>query len=360
MNGDSKSGKRKPAQNGDGEKPKPKRKSRAKGVKKAALEDELLGLAEGEDASTIARSSPMPPPSDPFDIDEDDVRPIDVPPETVVYPTGLTRGEMDARIERNDMSGLSAEEIKFVQDQAWKRKKVSSGNAPLRKDGTLRKKPGPSKGWRKRLNGEDDKSSVRDYDSDAGTSIAGDTVNGEAEAEIAALIGDDVASVTSVSKRKSKGRIDELSEMGLDSDDAGPAVTADDLALSLLEEGTPTATKKRASRAKGAQRSKAKEGSDATQAANALLGLDPHAGDYESSSVGPGASGANEIDRLGGDPYLSYGAQPPVEEYRGISESEAIHRYAQVEELQKAVWAAVVKDVPKVSLFICGHRIASS
>jgi hypothetical protein len=39
-----------------------------------------------------------------------------------------------------------------------------------------------------------------------------------------------------------------------------------------------------------------------------------------------------------------------VEDPRGVSVEEAHARLAVVEELQKHVWSALVKDVPKVSL----------
>ncbi|WWC88861.1 uncharacterized protein L201_003776 [Kwoniella dendrophila CBS 6074] len=193
-------------------KPKPRekrkyvRKSKVGTKSGAILDDELLGLVGDE-----AASSPIPfPPSDApvpdfsDNDDEDDeldpdreeiIQEESTDPDTIVKPCGLTRAEVIAKIESNDISGLTEDDVKAVQDEMWLRMKEKDGGAPVNKDGTVRKKPGPAKGW-KRIRGIESKKGKRgDYeDSDAGdASINGGdfTLNGgETDADIAALLGE--------------------------------------------------------------------------------------------------------------------------------------------------------------------------
>ncbi|WVF69267.1 hypothetical protein IAT40_004043 [Kwoniella sp. CBS 6097] len=206
-----------------------KRKYTKKSKKKPAagdIDDELLGLAGDE-----IPSSPAPGPaasevvdSDAIDPDEPEGDPFD--PDAIVRPCGLTRAEVIRKIETNDISGLTEDDVKAVQDEMWLRDKGKDGGAPVNKDGTVRKKPGPAKGW-KRIRGIESKRGRKsgaggDYEgSDAGdTSIAGETINGEADADIAALLGEDglppPAATPSASKKgkaKAKRRkIDEVTE----------------------------------------------------------------------------------------------------------------------------------------------------
>ena len=95
--------------------PAVKKKIKKKQPKIAAIEDELLGLAEGE-----SRSSPMPG-SDAPEVDYlDEDHPVDtgpIGPDTIVYPCGLTRAEVISKVEGNDMRGLTEADVKAVQDE---------------------------------------------------------------------------------------------------------------------------------------------------------------------------------------------------------------------------------------------------
>ena len=319
-----------------GQAKKPKRK-RPKAVKAAALEDVLLGLAEGDNASSVNRSSPVPPQSDPFDMDDEELKPS-LAPDSIVQPSGLTRAEVIAKIESNDMYGLTQEDVKAVQDEMWKRHKSSSGTTMLRKDGTTRKKPGPSKGWKLFKDGplERRPGSVRgDGDSEAGeSSVAGETVNGEAEAEIAALMGDDATPGAKKSRSKKRKIDDAESELLYAASEDGQRddMSVDDLALSLLEDATPNGGKK-----KGKPRPSAAKGAP----------IKPKDGSLTRKAEDPWDEG---------DVYES--AVPPVPEQdpRGVSEIEAKSRYQMVEDIQKIAWAGIVKDIPRVSSPIRSRR----
>lgn len=329
--------------------PKKAKKRRTKAVKAAALEDELLGLAEGDNASTVARSSPAPPQSDPFDMDDEDHKPS-LGMNSIVQPSGLTRAEVIQKIESNDMQGLTQEDVKAVQDEMWKRQKGVAGGAPLRKDGTMRKKPGPSKGWKLFKDGPIDRrsTSVRgDNDSEAGdSSIMGETVNGEAEAEIAALLVDDSTPVTKSKSRSKKRKIEEPEaevSYAASEDGFGADVSVDDLALSLLEDGTPSGGKKKTAKSKqpgvgkGNWTRPAKETTQLQRKAEALAVQNALGGDGIDESETPDS---NVLGQL---------AVPNVQDPRGVSENEAKIRLGLVEDLQKIVWAGIVKDIPRVS-----------
>ncbi|OCF38279.1 DNA helicase INO80 [Kwoniella heveanensis CBS 569] len=206
-----------------------KRKYAKKNKKKPAagdIDDELLGLVGDEIPSSPALAPSVAPAvgSDGVDPDEPEGDPFD--PDAIVRPCGLTRAEVIRKIEANDISGLTEDDVKAVQDEMWLRDKGRDGGAPVNKDGTVRKKPGPAKGW-KRIRGIESKRGRKsgaggEYEgSDAGdTSIADETVNGEADADIAALLGEDglppppaTGSTSKKGKAKAKRRkIDELTE----------------------------------------------------------------------------------------------------------------------------------------------------
>ncbi|RXK36632.1 hypothetical protein M231_06095 [Tremella mesenterica] len=76
-------------------------------------------------------------------------------PDIIVQPSGLTRAEVITKVESGNMRGLTEEDVKAVQDEMWMRQKIKDGKALVRKDGTIRKKPGPAKGWKKLRRGEE-------------------------------------------------------------------------------------------------------------------------------------------------------------------------------------------------------------
>ena len=359
--------------------PPPKRKYNRKPRKGkdkpigAALDDELLGLAEGEDASqSIAPRSSMSPglygDSELGDTNQPDLpdEPIDLSPDAIM-PCGLTRAEVISKVAANDISGLSEVDVKMVQDEIWARKKDLAGvGAPTRKDGSMRKKPGPAKGWKK-LRGDPTGragSARGDNDSDAGdTSIAGDAVNGEAEVEIAALLPED----STIRKGKGGGKRrkmdiadDEMSRLGEDSDEEKPHLTADDLASSLIDE--PDSTRKGKSKSKlvpggGGKARNARPTRESKEmlkkaevvAAN-LLQQHQQQQQYDEYELGYPKPNTPALDPTAMNPdVLAAMAQSNLEDMRGVSEMEAKVRAGLVDELQKQAWASIVRDIPRVS-----------
>ncbi|ORY27879.1 SNF2 family N-terminal domain-domain-containing protein [Naematelia encephala] len=310
------------------------------GPSNATLEDELLGLAEGD----VAVSSPMlPPTSDAPSMDDlgPDVDPLD--PETIVQPSGLTRAEVIRKVEVNDMYGLTEDDVKAVQDEMWARKKDANGGAPIRKDGTVRKKPGPAKGWKKLRGIDERRSSAAEEGSEAGeTSIAGDTINGEAEADIAALLGENGTPIATVKKPKAKRRkLDEGEEvtMSVDaSEDEKP-----DLDDEILDAATASTSKKRT------------KGKEPGVGKGKWTRPNPLAKKAEELAVQQQVEGLEDGDDAllalaeNGDSAAVLGPHlPNTEDPRGVSESEARVRAGLVEELQKQVWANIVRDVPRM------------
>ena len=189
-----------------------------------------------------ARRKPAPPPPN---LDDELLGLAETsPPPDIVLPSGLPRLEVIRKIESNDMRGLTEVDVKAVQDEMWLRNKDGANGNVIRKDGTLRRKPGPAKGWKK-LRGLDEGSE------DGSSSV--DPNEAEAEAELVAL----------------------------------------------LDEPKPKKPRR------AARKEEAEE-------------LEPE------------------------DPE-------PAQDERGVSEREAARRLEAVEDLQKQVWAAIVRDVPRVS-----------
>ena len=309
----------------------PKRKYHRKTRKEmaASLDDELLGLAEPE----MGRSSPLPG-SDAFgedDTDEDmPAEPFDSDPR--VLPCNFRRSEIIAKIEAGDMEGLTEDDVKAVQDEMWVRKKDAHGGAPIRKDGLVRKKPGPAKGW-KRLRGDQvpdwRNSSVRgEHDSEAGdTSIAGDTNNGEADADIAALLPDE----TPPSKRRKLDYEEEDQEVP-DVD-----VLKDERRRSVDISRNPRAPIH-------------------LQTAN----FDPEKGAWfttgraEDVALNIAEEAAMYIEEEVEDEILPSNVElvaPICEDPRGMSEIEAKDRLQLVDGLQRQAWLSIVRDIPRVGLF---------
>lgn len=326
--------------------PKKKYKRKPK-VSSAAIDDELLGLVEGD----VKGSSPMPPSSA---IDGDETRDeITVPgdPNGIVWPCGLTRLEVMAKVEVNDLRGLTEDDVKQVQDEMWLRK---NGPASLRKDGTMRKKPGPAKGWKAmRKMQERVARGEAVEDSDAGDT----TFNGEADADIAALLEDggeaSPAPTKPKTKRRKKQHAVDLAEEAIISelDDIKPPHTDDE--QSGMENGdTPiSTTKKRSSKAKEPGVGKGRwtrppKGEKETPTSKRGEGKKQAAGDQ--SEAGD-LDIADNVSEVGPPP------PPPAPEHipntydpRGVSESEAKVRLGLVDEIQRQVWMSICRDIPRV------------
>ena len=319
--------------------PKRKYHRKSKKEKAAELDDELLGLAEG--AGEVAQSSPMPI-SDVFDGEpdegEDDQPPGEPVDPNVVQPCGLTRAEVIAKIEAKDLLGLTEVDVKAVQDEMWMRKKDAAGGAPIRKDGTVRKKPGPAKGWKK-LRGDPGRpeSSRGDYDSDgADTSNAGDTVNGEAEAEIAALLPDEGPKKgrAKAKRRKLDDEMDEITRYAEMSDDERPDVDDE------RDDGRAKVKTKENGAGKGRGTRPTKPEKALSRMAEELAG-----------QVEAGSAIMDDEDGMGQEPVGQIKA-PNQEDPRGVSETEAKVRSGLVEELQRQAWLTIVRDIPRVSKLV--------
>lgn len=366
----------------------PKRKYKRK-PKIATIEDELLGLAEGDEG----RSSPAPP-SEGVEADEDaqsvkgekeDVAPEEpVGPDSIVYPCGLTRAEVIRRVEKNDLRGLTETDVKAVQDEMWIRQFDPDAlkGGMIRKDGTIRKKPGPAKGWKKmRRDLGMEVGSARGEDSDGESmSHAGETANGEADADIEALLGGDAApertTTSSSTKRGGKAKAkrrkleegDEVTRYASENDSRMCLDDEDDERRSSvvdgLETGTGTGGKKLKSKArepgvgKGKWTRPTKPEKDMLKKAEALAvqnvmqsAADTTAGTPEevdasaaAAATGAAAAGGQEAAAE----LVSQGPAPNTEDPRGVSEAEARVRLGLVEDLQRQAWQSIVRDIPRV------------
>lgn len=135
--------------------------AKARSRKSAAnveIEDELLGLAEGDDlaaTSVVAPSSPGIAEHDEDDNDKDGAEASLPDPDAIVHPCGLPRHEVIRRVAAQELDGLTDKDVKAVQDEIWHREAEAKGSELARtRDGRIKKKPGPAKGWKK-LKGED-------------------------------------------------------------------------------------------------------------------------------------------------------------------------------------------------------------
>lgn len=322
---------------------KPRRIQKRKDPKKelaTALDDELLGLA-----GDITGSSPMAGPSevidevddvDDVDVDESGLDPLD--PEYIVRPCGLTRTELMRRIEVNDIAGLTENDVKAVQDEMWARKKDMAGGAPTNKNGKVRKKPGPAKGW-KVLRGVDDRrsSNAGDWESETGTSLADE--NEDADMEIAALLDEEPGSSRKGKGKSRRPKLDHEDSTRYDSDeelidDVDPEYDERRGSIAGSTAGTGKSKFIRPTKSEKDMRTKAE-----AIAVQNILGEHSEFGEIE---LPPEQILANNSSVLAGI------GRPNMDDLRGVSENEAKVRFALVEDLQKVAWANIVKDIPKV------------
>ncbi|KAL1409723.1 putative DNA helicase ino80 [Vanrija albida] len=313
-----------------------------KSAASAAIDDELLGLVEGD----AHPSSPMGASSA---AEDDGGEPPEVNRDatSIVWPSGLTRAEVMAKVEADDLRGLTEDDVKQVQDEMWLKK---NGPAALRKDGTMRKKPGPAKGWkamRKAQNRDDEGSEAGDR------SVAAE----EADADIAALLEEPASTpqpVKKATKRKKKSAKDSLAVDASEIDELKGADDEDD-ALSLLENGdTPVsvAKKPRTSKArepgvgKGRWTRPSKEEKELKSKAGAIAMQQA----IQQANDGMDTDGGEHVVEFGGPALLVQMEQhtPNTYDPRGVSEAEAHVRLGLVEDLQKQAWAQIIRDAPKV------------
>jgi DNA helicase INO80 len=293
---------------------------------RTTLEDELLGLVEGEEdhpgggGSRPGASSPPPYSDDdeeeyPYENDELNAERFD--PDMIVQPSGLTRAEIIAKVTRGNMAGLTEQDVKAVQDEMWLREKAAGGGAPMNKDGTVRRKPGPAKGWKKLRGGIDwDERSE-------GTSVGDSTINGErdggrkdtADAEIAALLGED-------------------------EDDADETFTPGSKKLK------PKALKKRKLGSEGGL----PEGSELDFSEDERKKVVGKKGKSRPTLLGSELQLEDNASEAGVPEPQPEVLPPNVQDPRGVSEAEARHRLNVVEDLEKVVWASICRDIPRVRL----------
>jgi DNA helicase INO80 len=301
---------------------------------KSTLEDELLGLVEGEeDHPGGGRSRPgasSPPPysddeDDGFGYDHDELNAERFDPDTIVQPSGLTRAQIIAKVESKQLAGLTEQDVKAVQDEMWLREKAAEGGAPMNKDGSVRRKPGPAKGWKKLRGGIDwDERSE-------GTSVGESTVIGdggggrdrererkETDAEIAALLGeedDDADETFTPGGKKIKSKTQALKKRKLGSEGGLPE--GSEMDYSEDDRSKPKVV--------------GKKGKSRPTLLGSELQLDDNGSEMGNTEPQPETLPPN--------------AQDP----RGVSEAEARHRLNVVEDLEKVVWASICRDIPRVS-----------
>jgi DNA helicase INO80 len=234
----------------------------------------------------------------------------------IVQPSGLTRAEIIAKVTRGNMAGLTEQDVKAVQDEMWLREKAAGGGAPMNKDGTVRRKPGPAKGWKKLRGGIDwDERSE-------GTSVGDSTINGErdggrkdtADAEIAALLGEE-------------------------EDDADETFTPGSKKLK------PKALKKRKLGSEGGL----PEGSELDFSEDERKKVVGKKGKSRPTLLGSELQLEDNASEAGIPEPQPETLPPNVQDPRGVSEAEARHRLNVVEDLEKVVWASICRDIPRVS-----------
>jgi hypothetical protein len=304
------------------------------------LEDELLDLAEGEREHQMGFSSDEEPVTDRdgesrangyvgSEYDRSSPPPVAMDPDHT--PSGLRRAEVIARIESNDLSGLTEDDVKAVQDEMWARQKAAAGDeVAVRKDGKVRKKPGPAKGWKKLRGvpeGRPRKSIGQDLESEAASSTVGDDLG--ADEEIAALLGDSRPKSKKGVKRRKFDIGDEANRFDSDDD-------AEEEETELNGEGQSNGKKKSykvkepgVGKGRWTRPPKPEKELKKTEAILSQL-------QDERQDVAPQDDAA-------------IGNEPKGEDPRGVSEHEARSRLGLVEDLQKQIWVGVVRDVPRVS-----------
>lgn len=264
-------------------------------------------------------------------------------PDAIVQPSGLTRQQIINKVQKGNMHGLTEADVKAVQDEMWLREKA--GSAPTNKDGTVRRKPGPAKGWKK-LRGKDWDESK----SEGGTSIGDGTMNGaDADAEISALLGEDEDGESTAPAKKPRprpsgaaGRKRKMEELAEEtrlhhSQEGGSEFDSDD--ENRLLGDTPGGS----GAASGSRGGRIKEpGVGKGRWTRPIRPADFKPGDE------PDADQSQLFD-MSNDPQ-TITIPPNSYDPRGVSEVEARVRLNLVEDLEKAIWASICRDVPRVSI----------
>ncbi|KLT40120.1 hypothetical protein CC85DRAFT_250000 [Cutaneotrichosporon oleaginosum] len=260
-------------------------------------------------------------------------------PTGIILPCGLTRAEVMTKVEAGDMRGLTEDDVKQVQDEMWLRK---SGPPQLRKDGTLRKKPGPAKGWKAMRKMREQAARGDDDDSDAAS-----VLNGEAEADIAALLDDDGPKRKPTKRRKKDADVkpelddDVRSRLGEEEDELLPSDAENGDSHAAAKPKKRSGKTKEPGVGKGnwtrpnkenKQHSKKGESAALQTALEAVVDTDAEAAEVIEAS-----------------PQRPSQHQPNTYDPRGVSESEARVRLELVNELQRQAWTSICRDVYRVN-----------
>ncbi|WVQ72914.1 hypothetical protein IAR50_002476 [Cryptococcus sp. DSM 104548] len=348
-----------------GHAPKPRKaetspKKKRKG--KANIDDEILGLASSPPGSPAQDEKPFNAPVDPGNPPS---------PSTLVWPSGLTRAEVIAKCLANDVSGLSEDDVKAVQDEIWMREKIAkaaeAGEAlPTNKDGTIRKKPGPAKGWKK-IRGIEKKPDPPKARSRTAGSVAGSLVDDERE---------DMASLDEGKKGKKikRRKLDDRAESPHFGDTDGEHPASEAMAVDELEDisrggsvgassamdgsevHAPAPVKKKPGKTKepgvgkGRWTRPSKPEKDLVKKAEALATKTSKTPVFHPDESLPPLAFPFEGEDM--EDVFQHGVPqhpaPNTHDPRGVSEDEARIRYELVEDLQRMSWAAIVRDVPRV------------
>ncbi|TYJ51581.1 hypothetical protein B9479_007840 [Cryptococcus floricola] len=352
----------------------PKKRKYGKGKQgagKGGLDEELLGLASSPPPGSPSQTSDKPL--------NGHIDPAHPPsPSTLVWPSGLTRAEVIAKCMANDVSGLSEDDVKAVQDEIWMKEKLAkaetgAGEAlPTNKDGTIRKKPGPAKGWKK-IRGIEKKPDPPKARSRTEGSVAG------------SLVDDGEEGGLDKGKKVKRRRLDERTESphfeyGEDGEHA-PSESMHDEQEELSRAGSVGASsavngseaapasvpaKKKAAKTKepgvgkGRWTRPSKPEKELVKKAEALAGksktplmvqdeaLPPFSLPFENEDVEDVFQYAGQGVFQQNPHGQGQAAAPNTFDPRGVTEEEARIRFELVEDLQRMSWAAIVRDVPRV------------
>ena len=372
--------------------PKPKRKSgpRRKKIQTAALEDEILDLAESGGEGSLLPDRVASRRGSIFSgiMDDDSPEPDGTRSRRLseVMSCGLTRREVIDMVERRDVAELPMQDIRAVQDEtllsatevtrarATARRQVNRQKVKERKVDTI--KEGETTSRRSSVSGVDEMSERghfldedkeglngdwddnREPQGQPEPEEAGDDVLGEAEADIAALLEDRPKRKSKSRSKKRKHQDDGEHPIRVRRRDMAMYDTSDeekpdpfDEIDSVVSELLPVAKKPKSSRSKNAGIGKgrwprpSKEEKDLTRKAE-VIAVQNVMGDPETAIAEALEEGTKETK----DVLEALPGVPNTVDPRGVSDVEAKVRFGLMQELQDQAWQAIVKDVPRVSV----------
>lgn len=355
------------------------------------MDDEILAMAEGEYGSAfigvlggggdgVSRTGDE---GEGSNSDEDQPGPSrlgpfsesgDLDPNPIIYPSGLRKDQVIQLISINDLSQLTEADVKAVQDEMWIKEK--NGNVSSNKDGTLRKKPGPAKGWKKLREAEgrpvgESRRSIgggSEVGSEFDDSIGDEDEHRSKKRRIDVLGGgggggeDGSRYDESEEDRPSQGMEEETDD---EEEEEVEEIEGDHLPLGstshlnepqTLQDNTSEKKKYTKSKEPGVGKGKWTRPSKPTKD-DKKTSTEPTYEEYDSSWTSRGGGGYPPPTQI----VVPFAPPPPnmqIHEQsttlpntidpRGISEVESRIRLHLVEELQRIAWYNIVRDVPRV------------